>query len=172
MTRFEEQMKAADERAEKNHQRFEKERKDANKRIAEISDRVGRFVEDIVHPNAERIAKKLFGNDSIRTLAIRVKRTHPSDAARMMELDLLVVGSQHVLLGEAKSTPKVEKADDLLDKVREFPAFFPEYAGHKVLPMLASVSFDPSLIAYLNRKRIYALGFGDGTMELLNEGAF
>ncbi len=52
------------------------------------------------------------------------------------------------------------------------PGFFPESAGHRILPLLASVAFDPTLLAYLSRQRIHALGFGDETMELLNEGYF
>jgi hypothetical protein len=38
--------------------------------------------------------------------------------------------------------------------------------------MLASVTIEPALVKYLSRKHIYALGFGDETMELVNEGAF
>ncbi len=167
-----EQAEKGRQEADKDRQQADKDRKDFNKRMAEISDRIGRFVEDMVHPNAARIAGKLFGGDSIETLAIRVKRRHPSDPSRIMELDLLVAGRRHVLIGEAKSTPTVEKADAFLEKAREMPDFFPEFAGHKVLPLMASVSFDPSLVAYFNRCRLYALGFGDDTMELLNEGAW
>ncbi|MCW5556374.1 MAG: hypothetical protein KIT22_00770 [Verrucomicrobiae bacterium] len=169
--KFEVQAEKDRQQAEKDRQQAEKERKDFNKRMAEISDRVGRFVEDMVHPNAERIAGKLFGADPVITLSIRVKRKHPADASRMIELDLLVAGESHLLVGEAKSSPTVEKANAFLEKVREVPDYFPEYAGHTVLPLLASISFDPSLVAYLSRRRIYALGFGDETMELLNEGA-
>lgn len=168
----EERWKKFEQQADKDRHQADKDRKDFNKRMAELSDRIGRFVEDMVHPNAARIAGKLFGDDPIETLAIRVKRRHPADASRMMELDLLVVGEKHLLVGEAKSTPTVEKADAFLEKVREVPDFFPEYAGRTILPLLASVSFDPSLVTYLSRQRLYALGFGDETMELLNEGAF
>ncbi len=173
--RWEEFKQQADkdrQQADKDRQQAEQDRRDFNKRMAEISDRVGRFIEDMVHPNAARIAGKLFGGDPIETLAIRVKRKHPADASRMLELDLLVAGTKHLLIGEAQSTPTVEKAKDLLAKASAVPEFFPEYAGHKILPLLASVSFDPSLLAYLTRRRIHALGFGDETMELLNEGAF
>src|SRR5690606_27480812 len=111
-------------------------------------------------------------DDIVKTLAIRVRRRHPHDRSRMMELDLLVAGDNFLLVGEAKSTPTVEKAKDLLAKVEEIPIFFPEFANHTLLPLLASVSFEESLLAYLNRKRIYALGFGTETMELLNFGAF
>ena len=161
-----------EQRAEASRQQADKDRRDFNKRQAEISDRIGRFVEEMVHPNAARIAGKLFGDDPIETLAIRVKRRHPQDASRMIELDLLVAGSRHLLIGEAKSTPTVEKSNAFLEKVAEIAEFFPEYAGLKVLPLLASVSFEPSLVAHLSRQKVYALGFGDNTMELLNEGAF
>ena len=168
----EDRWKKFEEQAEKDRQQAEKDRRDFNKRMAEIADRVGRFVEDMVHPNASRIAGKLFVGDPIETLAIRVKRRHPQEPSRIIEVDLLVAGSHHLLIGEAKSTPTVEKTNAFLEKVSEVAEFFPEYARHRVLPLLASVSFDPSLVAYLSRQKVYALGFGDHTMELLNEGAF
>lgn len=126
----------------------------------------------MVHPNAARIAGQLFSDDPIETLAIRVKRRHPKDASRMIEIDLLVAGDRHLLIGEAKSTPTMEKSNDFLEKVASVAEFFPEYARHKVLRLLASVSFDSSLLAYLSRQKVYALGFGDNTMELLNKDAF
>ncbi|HEY5893598.1 MAG TPA: hypothetical protein VIT91_10245 [Chthoniobacterales bacterium] len=159
-------------RADKAEKERKEENKAFNRRLAEISDRVGRFIEDMVYPNAERIALKLFAGDAVETLTIRVKRKHPADPSRRIELDLLVVGARHLLVGEAKSTPTVEKADAFLEKIRELPEFFPEYAGRKILPMLASVTIDPPLVKYLSRKHIYALGFGDETMELLNDGDF
>lgn len=163
--------KEVEQRAEKDRQQAEKDRRDFNKRMAEISDRVGRFVEDMVHPNAARIARRLFGDDSIEMLAIRVKRRHPSVPSRMLELDLLVAGRRHLLVGEAKSTPTKEKADEFLDTIKDIAVFFPEYAEHQVLPLMASVSFEPSLLAYFSRRKLLALGFGDETMELLNEDA-
>ena len=170
--KFEQQAEKDRQQAEINRQQAEKEHRDFNKRMAEISDRVGRFVEDMVHPNATRIARQLFGDDPIETLAIRVKRRHPSDSSRMLELDLLVAGKKYLLIGEAKSTPTVEKTDAFLDKVKDIPAFFPEYADRKVLPLMASISFEPSLLAYFTRKKLCALGFGDETMEILNENAW
>jgi len=148
------------------------ERRAFNKQMAEISDGQGRLIEDILHPIAPRIAAQLFGDDPIETLAIRVKRRHPADASRVLGIDLMVAGKKHLLIGEEKSTFAVGKSDAFLAKLATVAEFFPEYAGHTLLPLLASVAFDPSLLAYLSRQRIYALGLGDETMELLNEGAF
>jgi len=160
------------EEADKEHQRAEKERKEFNRQLAGISDRLGSLIEDMVAPNAPRIARSLFGGDDVLTSSIRVRRRHPSDSGQTIELDLLVAGGSHVLVGEAKSKVTVDKAVAFLEKVRAVPEFFPEFKGFTILPMIASVNIEPSLVAHLSRLRIYALGFGDETMEILNGGDF
>ena len=160
------------ERYEKEYQRREKERKEFNRQLAGISDRLGSLIEDMVAPNAPRIARTLFEGDEVLTSAIRVKRRHPPDPGLNIELDLLVVGSRHLLVGEAKSKVTVEKAMAFLEKMRSIPEYFPEFSGFTVLPLIASVGIESSLVAHLSRLHIYALAFGDETMEILNEGAF
>ena len=160
------------EQIEKDRQRGEKERKEFNRQLAGISDRLGSLIEDMVAPNAPRIARTLFNGDEVLTSSIRVKRRHPSDPGLNIELDLLVVGHRHLLVGEAKSKVTVEKAVAFLDKMRSIPEYFPEFSGFTVLPLIASVGIESSLVAHLSRLHIYALAFGDETMEILNEGAF
>ena len=157
---------------EKDRQRGEKERKEFNRQLAGISDRLGSLIEDMVAPNAPRIARTLFDGDEVLTSSIRVKRRHPSDPGLNIELDLLVVGRRHLLVGEAKSKVTVEKAVAFLEKMRSIPEYFPEFSGFTVLPLIASVGIESSLVAHLSRLHIYALAFGDETMEILNEGAF
>ncbi len=157
---------------DKDRQRGEKERKEFNRQLAGISDRLGSLIEDMVAPNAPRIARTLFNGDEVLTSSIRVKRRHPSDPGLNIELDLLVVGHRHLLVGEAKSKVTVEKAVAFLDKMRSIPEYFPEFSGFTVLPLIASVGIESSLVAHLSRLHIYALAFGDETMEILNEGAF
>jgi len=160
------------QQADKDRQQAEKERKEFNRQLAGISDRLGSLIEDMVAPNAPRIARSLFGGDDVLTSSIRVRRRHPSDSGQTIELDLLVAGGSHVLVGEAKSKVSVDKAVAFLEKVRAVPEFFPEFKGFTILPMIASVNIEPSLVAHLSRLRIYALGFGDETMEILNGGDF
>ena len=160
------------EQADKDRQRGEKERKEFNRQLAGISDRLGSLIEDMVAPNAPRIARTLFEGDEVLTSSIRVKRRHPSDPGLNIELDLLVVGRSHLLVGEAKSKVTVEKAMAFLEKMRSIHEYFPEFSGFTVLPLIASVGIESSLVAHLSRLHIYALAFGDETMEILNEGAF
>ena len=146
----------------------DKERKDFNRQLAGISDRLGSLIEDMVAPNAPRIARQLFQGDEVLTSSIRVCRRHPSNSGLTIELDLLVVGGSHVLVGEAKSKVTVEKVAAFLEKVRSISEFFPELSGFDILPMIASVNIEPSLVVHLSRMGVYALGFGDETMEILN----
>ena len=153
-------------------ERAEKERKEFNRQLAGISDRLGNLIEDMVAPNAPRIARALFKDDDVQASAVRVRRRHPSDPGRNIEIDLLVVGRRHLLVCEAKSSVTAEKAAAFLEKARSIPEFFPEFSGFAVLPMIASVAIESSLVACLSRLHIYAMGFGDETMKILNEGAF
>ena len=158
--------------AEKDRQQAEKERKEFNRQLAALSDRLGSLIEDMVAPNAPRIARRLFKDDEVLGSAIRVKRQHPADSGRTIEIDLLVVGRRHLLVCEAKSKVTTEKAAAFLEKARSITEFFPEFSSFTVLPMIASVAIEPTLVTHLSRLRIYALGFGDETMEILNEGVF
>ena len=152
----------------KRQEQADKERKEFNRQLAGISDRLGSLIEDMVAPNAPRIARQLFKGDDVLTSSIRVRRRHPSDSGQTIELDLLVVGGRHVLVGEAKSKVTVEKVLAFLEKARSVPEFFPEFREFTVLPMIASVNIEPSLVVHLSRLGVYALGFGDETMEILN----
>ena len=162
----------AEKSRQQDREQTEKDRIDFNKRLAEIADAHGRLIEDMVWPNGSRIATELFEGDVIVTSAIRVKRKHPADAGQMMEIDLFVAGSRHLFVCEAKSKVTPEKVADYLERVARIPEFFPEFAELKILPALASVHIDESMVKHLNRCRVYAVAFGDETMELLNKGAF
>ncbi|MBM3840814.1 MAG: cell envelope integrity protein TolA [Verrucomicrobia bacterium] len=160
------------QQAEKDRQQAEKERKEFNRQLAALSDRLGTLIEDMVAPNAPRVARTLFKGDEVIASAIRVKRQHPSEPGRNIEIDLIVVGHRHLLICEAKSKVTVEKAAAFQDKIRSIPEFFPEFSSFKVLPLIASVTIEPTLVTHLSRLRIYALGFGEDTMEILNSDAF
>ena len=160
------------QQVEVDRKQAEKERKEFNRQLAALSDRLGTLIEDMVAPNAPRIARSIFRDDEVLGSAIRLRRQHPSDSGRSIELDLVVYGRRHLLVCEAKSKVTPEKAAAFLEKTGSFAEFFPEYNGFTVVPMIASVSIEPSLVSHLTRLRIYALGFGDETMEILNQGEF
>jgi len=64
------------------------------------------------------------------------------------------------------------KVTEYRDKVRLLSEFFPELAGKTVCPAVASVYLEASVIALLNREKIYGIAMGDETMHVVNLGAF
>jgi len=158
--------------AEKDRQQAEKDRKDFNKRLAELSDSMGTLIEDMVAPNARRIAAEIFPEDPVVRLAQRVRQVHPADAGRMLEIDLLVAGKEHLMAVEAKRRLNAEKIREFVEQMGAIPEFFPEYARHTLVPVVASVTIESSVVRFLNRSRVYGVAMGDETMELVNRGQF
>ena len=130
------------------------------------------MIENMVWPNLRRIARQVFGGGEIVFSGIRLKRRLPSDRGRTMELDLLAVGENEVLVCEAKSKVDNSKVREFLYKLRDFPVFFPDYAGLVLRPMIASIYFEESVINHMTNQNVIALGFGDETMEVLNPQTF
>jgi DNA-directed RNA polymerase subunit F len=160
------------QQTEKVRQQAEKDRKDFNRHWAELSDSRGTLVEDMVAPNARRIASEIFPADPVIRLAQRVRQTHPADHGRMIEIDLLAAGRQHLMVVEAKRRLDPEKIREFVEKVSSIPEYMPEYSGHKLVPVVASVTIDPSVITFLDRQKVYGVAMSDETMQLVNLGQF
>jgi hypothetical protein len=159
------------QRADKERQQAEKDRRDFNRRLAEITDSQGLLIENMVWPNLKRVATEVFKGGEVHFQAIRLKRRMPTDLSRMLELDLLAVGASDVLICEAKSKVSAEKVREFLQSIQLFGEFFPEHAEKRVWPMIASVMIDASVVNFMTSQRVLALGFGDETMDLLNPEA-
>ncbi len=160
------------QQAERDRQQAEKDRKDFNKRLAEISDSMGTLIEDMVAPCGFQLAKAIFQGEEAQTSGIRIKRKHPSKPAELMELDLLAIGPTKVLVVEVKRRIDAAKVTEYREKLARLPEFFPELAGKTVLPAVASVYLEASVVAFLNREKVYGIAMGDEVMEVINLGQF
>jgi len=160
------------QRADKDREQAEKDRKDFNKRLAEISDSMGTLIEDMVAPCGFQLARTVFGSEEAQTCAIRVKRKHPARPGEVMELDLLAIGPAKLLVVEVKRRIDAAKVAEYRDKLKRLPEFFPELAGKTLCAAVASVYLEPSVIAFLNREKVYGIAMGDEVMEVVNLGQF
>ena len=160
------------QQADKERQQADKDRKDFNKRLAEISDSMGTLIEDMVAPCGFQLARTIFGSEEAQTCAIRLKRKHPARPGELMELDLLAIGPSKVLVVEVKRRLDAAKIAEYQAKLERFPEFFPELAAKTLCLAVASVYLDPSVVAFLNRERVYGIAMGDEVMEVINLGQF
>lgn len=159
-------------RADEDRQQAERDRKDFNKRLAEISDSLGTLIEDMVAPCGFKLAKAIFATEEAETCAIRVRRRHPTHRAGSMELDLLAVGVSKVLVVEAKRRVNPSQVTEYQEKLARFAEFFPEHAAKELCPAIASVYLDPSVVTLLNRQKIHGIAMGDEVMEVVNLSQF
>ena len=160
------------QRADKDREQAEKDRKDFNKRLAEVSDSMGMLIEDMVAPCGFQLARTVFGSEEAQTCAIRIKRKHPARTGEVMELDLLAIGPAKLLVVEVKRRIDAAKVAEYRDKLKRLPEFFPELADKTVCAAVASVYLEPSVVAFLNREKVYGIAMGDEVMEVVNLGQF
>jgi len=153
-------------------QRAEMDRKDFNKRLAEISDSMGTLIEDMVAPCGINLAKAIFATEEAQTSFIRVKRKHVRNPGEMMELDLIAVGPTKVLVVAVKRRMDAAKAAEHRQKLTRLPEFFPESAGKTVCAAVVSIYLEPTITPFLNREKIYGMTMGDEVMEVVNLGQF
>ena len=160
---FERQLVADREKAER-------ERRETNRKWGEASDRIGRFVEDIVAPSVRRMAHEVFECGGELFFSDRVSRARAGDRARMREFDALYIGTEKVLLNETKSTPRDEDIRRFARFVhdRELDHYFPECRAMPVVAVFSSLRMPEAMVHYLTREGIYALAVGDELMDVLN----
>lgn len=145
------------------------DRKEWNKRWGELANRLGTLAEDIVAPNIPRLARKQFGcSDTPDDFMIRRWIRHKTDNSKRREFDVVAVYPNKVFINETKTTPRMTYIDDFLEVVRDIHGYFPEYQGKTIVPIFAALYLPAEVVKYLTRHRIYAMGMGDETMQLLN----
>jgi Holliday junction resolvase len=160
------------QQADKDRQQAEKDRKDFNKRLAELSDSMGTLIEDMVAPCGFQLAHAIFGTEEAETCAIRIRRKHPVRRGESVELDLVAVGPTKLLAIEVKRRPNAEKIAEYRERLARVPEFFPEWSTKTIIAAVASVYWEASTIAFLNRQKIYGIAVGDDVMEVVNLGQF
>jgi len=170
--RREQDRQQAEQEREQDRRQAEQERRDFNKRLAELSDSMGTLVEDMVAPCGFKLARAIFGDQEAETCGIRLKARHPVNRGELMELDLLAVGPSKVLVVEVKRRMDAAKAEEYRQKLARLPEFFPALAGKTLCAAVASVYLEPSVVAFLNRQKLYGIAMGDEIMEVVNLGQF
>jgi hypothetical protein len=150
-------------------QQAEQDRRELNKKWGELANRLGTVAEDIVAPNLPRIAREQFGcPDEPDDFMVRRWVRHKVDNSKRREFDVIVVYPEKVLINETKSTPRINYIDDFIAVMADIHGYFPEYQGKTIIPIFAGLSVPDNLLRYLTKHKIYALGMGKETMELLN----
>jgi len=161
MREFKDEMREFKDETRRDRQRM-------NKQWGDLANRLGTLVEDIVAPNLPRVAAELLDCLKPSLFAVRVVR-HWGEETR--EYDALVVCEDAVLINETKSKLQPAHVDAFVSKLEEFPRIFPEYAGRRVVGVLASLACEAGVVALATRRGVAVMAMGEETMQVVNPEA-
>lgn len=101
------------------------------------------------------------------------RRIDAKKNGRQMEIDFLITNSSELVVGEVKSTMKVDDVREFLKKLGEFLSFFPEYRNYRVYGAMIGIQIEESAdkFAYRNGLFVFKVG-GGGTLTILNDETF
>jgi len=178
MAAFKDEMRQYRERSERDMAAFKdemhKDRVDLNRKWGELSNKLGTMAEDLVAPSVPRILRTVVGcpEDRIDGLAVRVRRRSPINPDQSLEFDVVAQCGDDVLVNETKSRLAPQDVADFVEHLTSARAFFPEFAGKRVIGAIASLYVDASLARHAEKQGLIVLGFGEDVMEVLNSPGF
>ena len=162
-------------RTEQGFAELRQSRKQLDKKLGELSRRLGTIVEDIVAPSLEKIFLKVVNlpDESKPLINVRVKRKH-SVTKEIREFDAIAECEEYLLVNETKSQLKPEDIPKFLDTLGEFYDYFPEHKdkGLVIIGAMSSLHLDKSLITALSKQGLLALAIGDTITTLKNPEGF
>ncbi|MDH7502118.1 MAG: hypothetical protein QHJ82_05300 [Verrucomicrobiota bacterium] len=168
IARLEEEMRAFKDEMRAFKDEMRQSQKEMNKKWGDLANKMGTIVEDILAPNLRRVAREHFKFSEITYFAIRCERARHDNVSVKCEFDAVVAGPEAVILGEARSTPRLEDPDKFAEKGADFFRFFPELSGRRLILVFGSWSIPENVVGGLTGRGIYAMQMGDETMELVN----
>ncbi len=152
---------------EDTNKKIEEYRKENNKRWGELANKLGTIVEDIIYPAFKPVIRKYFGCEPEKTF-MRLEYTN-SERGIYEEFDAVAVCEDKVFLLEVKSTPREKHIEEFKEKANRFLQYFPEFAGKKLILIMASLSFNEDFIKQLSKANIYAMAYREWEyMDILN----
>ncbi len=158
--------KIAEYRAETDKQ-IREYKQENNKRWGELANKLGTIVEDIIYPAFRPVIRKYFGCEPEKTF-MRLEYTNRQKGI-YEEFDAVAVCEDKVFLLEAKSTPREKHIEEFKEKAKRFLQYFPEFAGKKLILIMASLSFNEDFIKQLSKANIYAMAYREWEyMDILN----
>lgn len=168
--RFQETERLMKERmAETDRQMAETDRqiKSVNKKLGELGNRLGEFVEHMVAPAVVRLFQRQ---------GIEVHEVHPGVEAKRngeaIEIDLLVVNDGVLVAVECKSKLTHEHVEGHLARMAKLKQLLPHYSQCRAFGAVAAMVMSESVRAYAHKQGLYVLYQNGDSVEVGNPDGF
>ena len=166
---FKDEMREFKEEMKEFKEEMRQQNREMNIKWGELANKMGTMAEDLVAPSLPRIVKEEFGLE-VTDMTMRRKRKLKDGSSR--EYDALTIANGNVFLNSTKSTLRPSDVERLIEEIKEFRGFFPEYKKHKIIGILASLYVDESIIKRAEKVGFLVLAAGDQLMEVKNTKGF
>ena len=158
------------ERAQETDRRMQetdRQIQEVNRQLGRLGGQWGLFVENLVAPSCERLFTER--GIPVHMVSRRVLKRKDGDT---LEIDVLVVNLGHVVMVEVKSSLRVDDVKELLEDLRRFRHFFPEYADHQLHGAVAGMRIEEGADRFAYRQGLFVLAQTGESMRILNDAAF
>ena len=91
---------------------------------------------------------------------------------KTLEIDVLVTNENHVLVVEVKSSLGVDNVKELIDDLKEFRQFFPEYNQKQLYGAVAGIEMEEGADKYAYRQGLFVLVQTGENVSILNDEQF
>jgi hypothetical protein len=171
---LQERVQETDRRIQERAQETDRRIQETDRQIQEVNRQLGRlggqwglFVENLVAPSCERLFTER--GIPVHMVSRRVLKRKDGDT---LEIDVLVVNLGHVVMVEVKSSLRVDDVKELLEDLRRFRHFFPEYADHQLHGAVAGMRIEEGADRFAYRQGLFVLAQTGDSMRILNDAAF
>ena len=162
-----EQSQETDRLLREQSQETDRRIREVNKQIGDLGGKWGRFVENMVAPACETLFLKR--GIPVHQVSQRMKKRLNGQT---LEIDVLVTNKNHVLVVEVKSSLGVNDVKDLMDDLKRFREFFPEYAQKQLYGAVAGIEIEEGADKYAYRQGLFVLAQTGEAVSILNNPDF
>lgn len=117
------------------------------------------------------IAESFIKRDIALTKLFR--RIDAKKNGRQIEIDFLITNAAELVVGEVKTSLKVDDVKEFLKKMEDFFFFFPEYKNYKIYGAVIGLHKSEAADKFAYRQGLFVFKVGgEGTLKMLNDDAF
>jgi hypothetical protein len=155
-----EEMREMSKETDKRFKETDKRFKETDKKIKEVTTSIGRlgnklgdFIEEMVHPAAVRLFQERGIN--VHEVHRNVISTRDGEG---IEVDLLVVNDTDVIAIECKSTLSLDDVNEHLVRLEKLKRLLPAYANKQVMGAMTAMIIPENVASYAYRNGLYVIG--------------
>ncbi len=143
--------------------------REMNRKWAEMSDKLGTMVGDLVAPNLAQVIEESLHATVIEQMLRRKRRLADG---RVKEFDAIALTAELVVLNSTNATLRSADVNRFIEDIAAFREFFPEYNDRPLVGILASLDVDASVLAYAETQGFLVTAVGDRLMDIKNRPGF